>query len=280
MQEATLQAIIDAAWEKREGISPATTGEVRAAIEAALDLLDRGEARVAEKLGGAWVVHQWLKKAVLLSFRLNDMTTIDGAPGGACWWDKVPSKFAGLTAESFRAAGFRAVPGAIVRRSAYIAPGVVLMPSFVNLGAWVGSGTMVDTWATVGSCAQIGSNVHLSGGVGIGGVLEPLQANPTIIEDNCFIGARSEVVEGVVIGEGSVLSMGVFIGASTKIVDRASGKVVTGKVPPYSVVVPGTLPGKPFPNNEPGPSLYCAVIVKTVDEQTRSKTSINELLRD
>lgn len=280
MQNAKLEAIIDAAWDKRDDIGPATGGEVRAAIDAALDLLDKGEARVAEKQGGEWVVNQWLKKAVLLSFRLNDMTTIDGAPGGAAWWDKVPSKFAGMTAASYKAAGFRAVPGAIVRRSAYIAPGVVLMPSFVNLGAYVGSGTMVDTWATVGSCAQIGSNVHLSGGVGIGGVLEPLQANPTIVEDNCFIGARSEVVEGVVVGEGSVLSMGVFIGASTRIVDRATGRIVTGQVPPYSVVVPGTLQGKPFPNNEPGPSLYCAVIVKTVDEQTRSKTSINELLRD
>ncbi len=275
------KSIVDAAWENRDGIGPATGGEVRAAIESALDLLDQGKARVAEKQGGEWVVHQWLKKAVLLSFRLNDMTTIDGAPGGASWWDKVPSKFAGMTAESFKAAGYRAVPGAIVRRAAYVAPGVVLMPSFVNLGAYVDSGTMVDTWATVGSCAQIGRNVHLSGGVGIGGVLEPLQANPTIIEDNCFIGARSEVVEGVVVGEGSVLSMGVFIGASTKIVDRATGRILTGKVPPYSVVVPGALPGKPLPgSNEPGPSLYCAVIVKTVDEQTRSKTSINELLRD
>ena len=279
MQDATLAAIIDAAWEKRDGIGPATGGEVRRAIESALELLDRGQVRVAAKKDGEWVVNQWLKKAVLLSFRLNDMTTIDGAPGGASWWDKVPSKFAGMTAESFRTAGFRAVPGAIVRRAAYVAPGVILMPSFVNLGAYVDSGTMVDTWATVGSCAQIGRNVHLSGGVGIGGVLEPLQANPTIVEDNCFIGARSEVVEGVVVGEGSVLSMGVFIGASTKIVDRATGRIVTGKVPPYSVVVSGTLPGKPFPNNEPGPGLYCAVIVKTVDEQTRSKTSINELLR-
>jgi 2,3,4,5-tetrahydropyridine-2,6-dicarboxylate N-succinyltransferase len=235
---------------------------------------------VASKIGEEWVVNQWLKKAVLLSFRLNDMIPISGAPGGASWWDKVPSKFAGMTGEDFKAAGFRAVPGAVVRRSAYVAPGVVLMPSFVNLGAYVGEGTMVDTWATVGSCAQIGRHVHLSGGVGIGGVLEPLQANPTIIEDNCFIGARSEVVEGVIVGEGSVLSMGVYIGASTKIVDRATGKILTGKVPPYSVVVSGTLPGKPFPNGEPGPGLYCAVIVKTVDEKTRSKTSINELLRD
>ncbi|HWE20204.1 MAG TPA: 2,3,4,5-tetrahydropyridine-2,6-dicarboxylate N-succinyltransferase [Hyphomicrobiaceae bacterium] len=280
MQNETLQTIIEAAWDKRDAVGSATQGEVRQAIETALDLLDKGHARVAEKKGGEWIVNQWLKKAVLLSFRLYDMAAIAGAPGGATWWDKVPSKFAGMTPDSFKAAGFRAVPGAVVRRAAYVAPNVVLMPSFVNLGAYIDTGTMVDTWATVGSCAQIGKNVHLSGGVGIGGVLEPLQANPTIVEDNCFIGARSEVVEGVVIGEGSVLSMGVFIGASTKIVDRATGKVLTGRVPPYSVVVPGTLPGKPFPNNEPGPSLYCAVIVKTVDAQTRSKTSINELLRD
>ena len=275
-----LEPIIEAAWEKRDAINSGTRGEIRDAVEAALDLLDKGEARVAAKIGGEWVVNQWLKKAVLLSFRLNDMTPIAGAPGGASWWDKVPSKFAGMTGEGFKSAGFRAVPGAVVRHSAYVAPGVVLMPSFVNLGAYVGEGTMVDTWATVGSCAQIGKHVHLSGGVGIGGVLEPLQANPTIIEDNCFIGARSEVVEGVIVGEGSVLSMGVYIGASTKIVDRATGKIHIGKVPPYSVVVSGTLPGKPFPNNEPGPGLYCAVIVKTVDAQTRSKTGINELLRD
>jgi len=280
MTNETLQTIVEAAWEKRDTVSPATGGDIRAAVETALDLLDKGEARVAEKRDGGWIVHQWLKKAVLLSFRLHDMTAIGGAPGGASWWDKVPSKFAGMTPESFKAAGFRAVPGAIVRRAAYVAPGVVLMPSFVNLGAYIDSGTMVDTWATVGSCAQIGKNVHLSGGVGIGGVLEPLQANPTIVEDNCFIGARSEVVEGVVVGEGSVLSMGVFISASTKIVDRATGKILVGKVPPYSVVVPGTLPGKPFANNEPGPGLYCAVIVKTVDAQTRAKTGINELLRD
>jgi 2,3,4,5-tetrahydropyridine-2,6-dicarboxylate N-succinyltransferase len=280
MPNTSLQPIIEAAWNQRESVSPATRGEVREAVATALDLLDSGKARVAEKIGDAWVVHQWLKKAVLLSFRLNDMALIAGAPGGAGWWDKVPSKFAGMTAEGFRQAGFRAVPGAVVRHSAYIAPGVVLMPSFVNLGAYVGSGSMVDTWATVGSCAQIGKNVHLSGGVGIGGVLEPLQANPTIIEDNCFIGARSEVVEGVVVGEGSVLAMGTFIGASTKVVDRSSGKIHVGQVPPYSVVVSGSLPGKPFPNNEPGPSLYCAVIVKTVDERTRAKTSINELLRD
>ena len=280
MQSETLQTTIEAAWDKRDAVNPSTGGETRAAVEAALDLLDKGQVRVAEKRDGEWIVHQWLKKAVLLSFRLHGMTSIEGAPGGASWWDKVPSKFAGMTPESFRAAGFRAVPGAIVRRAAYVAPNVVLMPSFVNLGAYIDTGTMVDTWATVGSCAQIGKNVHLSGGVGIGGVLEPLQANPTIIEDDCFIGARSEVVEGVVVGEGSVLSMGVFIGASTKIVDRATGKILTGSVPPYSVVVPGTLPGKPFPNNEPGPGLYCAVIVKTVDAQTRAKTGINELLRD
>jgi 2,3,4,5-tetrahydropyridine-2-carboxylate N-succinyltransferase len=281
MEHAMLQSIIEAAWDDRDGVNPSTRGEVREAVESALDLLDKGTARVAEKRGGDWVVNQWLKKAVLLSFRLHDMTAIGGAPGGATWWDKVPTKFAGMTPDSFKAAGFRAVPGAIVRRAAYVAPGVVLMPSFVNMGAYIDTGTMVDTWATVGSCAQIGKNVHLSGGVGIGGVLEPLQANPTIIEDNCFIGARSEVVEGVVVGEGSVLSMGVFIGASTKIVDRATGRILTGRVPPYSVVVPGTLPGKPLPDsNEPGPGLYCAVIVKTVDEQTRSKTGINELLRD
>ncbi len=280
MANAPLQSIIEAAWDQRESISPATRGEVRDAVATALDLLDKGQARVAEKNSGTWIVNQWLKKAVLLSFRLNDMGLIAGAPGAASWWDKVPSKFDGMTAEAFRKAGYRAVPGAVVRRSAYIGPGVVLMPSFVNLGAYVDSGTMVDTWATVGSCAQIGKNVHLSGGVGIGGVLEPLQANPTIIEDNCFVGARSEVVEGVVVGEGAVLAMGTFIGASTKVVDRASGKIHIGQVPPYSVVVPGALPGKPFPNNEPGPSLYCAVIVKTVDEKTRAKTSINELLRD
>jgi 2,3,4,5-tetrahydropyridine-2-carboxylate N-succinyltransferase len=251
----------------------------------ALRLLDGGKLRVAEKIEGkdgpdSWRVNQWLKKAVLLSFRLNDMSVIDGGPGGATWWDKVPSKFAGWSATEHAAAGFRSVPGAVVRHSAYIAPGAILMPSFVNLGAHVDAGTMVDTWVTVGSCAQIGKNVHLSGGVGIGGVLEPLQANPTIIEDDCFIGARSEVVEGVVVGKGSVLSMGVFIGASTKIVDRATGKIHVGYVPPYSVVVSGNLPGKPLPDGAPGPSLYCAVIVKTVDAQTRAKTGINELLRD
>ncbi|HEY5831712.1 MAG: 2,3,4,5-tetrahydropyridine-2,6-dicarboxylate N-succinyltransferase [Hyphomicrobiaceae bacterium] len=280
MSNTDLQQTIEAAWDARETVGTATRGKVRDAVAAALDQLDSGKARVAEKTDGRWVVHQWLKKAVLLSFRLNDMETIAGAPGGASWWDKVPSKFAGMTADDFKKAGFRAVPGAVVRRSAYIAPGVVLMPSFVNLGAWVGANTMVDTWATVGSCAQIGKNVHLSGGVGIGGVLEPLQANPTIIEDNCFIGARSEVVEGVVVGEGSVLAMGTFIGASTKVVDRASGRVYVGEVPPYSVVVSGSLPGRPYPDGQPSPSLYCAVIVKTVDEKTRAKTSINELLRD
>ena len=280
MPDTPLQSTIEAAWDQRETITPQSRGAAREAIETALDLLDKGQARVAEKKGGAWVVNQWLKKAVLLSFRLNDMGLIAGAPGGASWWDKVPSKFEGMTAESFRKAGFRAVPGAVVRRSAYVAPGVVLMPSFVNLGAYVDSGTMVDTWATVGSCAQIGKNVHLSGGVGIGGVLEPLQANPTIIEDNCFIGARSEVVEGVVVGEGSVLAMGTFVGASTKVIDRATGRIYVGEVPPYSVVVPGSLPSPPYPNGMPAPSLYCAVIVKTVDEKTRAKTSINELLRD
>jgi 2,3,4,5-tetrahydropyridine-2-carboxylate N-succinyltransferase len=275
-----LRATIEAAWEGREAINAETAGAVRAAVDEALALLDRGEARAAEKEGGTWTVHQWLKKAVLLSFRLNPMAAIGGGPGGATWWDKVPSKFDGWSGVDFSKAGFRAVPGAIVRRSAYIAPNVVLMPSFVNLGARIDTGTMVDTWATVGSCAQIGKNVHLSGGVGIGGVLEPLQASPTIIEDNCFIGARSEIVEGVVVGEGSVVSMGVFIGASPKIVDRASGEVHIGKVPPYSVVVSGSLPGKALPNGAPGPSLYCAVIVKRVDAQTRAKTSVNDLLRD
>ena len=280
MSTQDLQKSVEAAWEARDSVNLSTKGAVREAVETALNMLDKGEARVAEKVGDDWVVHQWLKKAVLLSFRLNDMTTISGAPGGSSWWDKVPSKFAGMDEAAFRKAGFRAVPGCVVRHSAYIAPGVILMPSFVNLGAHVGSGTMVDTWATVGSCAQIGKNVHLSGGVGIGGVLEPLQAGPVIIEDNCFIGARSEVVEGVVVGEGAVLAMGVFISASTRIVDRATGQVHIGKVPPYSVVVPGAMPGKPLPDGTPGPSLYCAVIVKTVDAQTRSKTSINDLLRD
>ena len=278
---AELSTIIDDAFEKRAEIGFSTTGTVRDAVNEALTLLDSGAARVAEQgANGAWTVNQWLKKAVLLSFRLNDMEAIPGGPGGAHWWDKVPSKFASWGEAEFRAAGFRAVPGAIVRRSAFIAPNVVLMPSFVNLGAHVGEGTMVDTWATVGSCAQIGKNVHLSGGVGIGGVLEPLQAGPVIIEDDCFIGARSEVVEGVVVRRGSVLSMGVFISASTKIIDRQTGEVFIGEVPAYSVVVPGALPGKPLPDGTPGPSLYCAVIVKRVDAQTRSKTSINDLLRD
>jgi 2,3,4,5-tetrahydropyridine-2,6-dicarboxylate N-succinyltransferase len=280
-----LETIIDAAFEDRANITPQTTGDVRQAVESALHLLDAGKARVAEKIPGkagpdSWKVNQWLKKAVLLSFRLNDMHVIPGGPYGATWFDKVPSKFDGWGAKDHAAAGFRSVPGCFVRRSAYIAPGVILMPSFVNLGAYVDTATMVDTWATVGSCAQIGKNVHLSGGVGIGGVLEPLQAGPTIIEDNCFIGARSEVVEGVVVGEGAVLAMGVYIGASTKIVNRATGEVHVGYVPPYSVVVSGNLPGKPLPDGTPGPSTYCAVIVKTVDAQTRSKTGINELLRD
>ena len=281
MNHADLQSTIDAAWEDRDKIGTDTKGSVREAVQVALNLLDAGKARVAEKgEGGSWVVNQWLKKAVLLSFRLNDTVPIPGGPGGAAWYDKVPSKFAGWSGAEFHEAGFRAVPNCIVRHSAYIAPGVILMPSFVILGAYVDSGTMVDAWVTVGSCAQIGRNVHLSGGVGIGGVLEPLQAGPVIIEDNCFIGARSEVVEGVVIEEGSVLSMGVYIGASTRIVDRASGEVHRGRVPSYSVVVSGTMPGKDLPDGSPGPGLYCAVIVKRVDERTRSKTSINELLRD
>ncbi|MBN9070585.1 MAG: 2,3,4,5-tetrahydropyridine-2,6-dicarboxylate N-succinyltransferase [Rhizobiales bacterium] len=278
---ANLESVIEAAFDARDGISTSTRGETREAIETALDLLDRGEVRVAERRAdGSWHVNQWLKKAVLLSFRINPMEVIKGGPGEAVWWDKVASKFDGWGAVDFEKAGFRAVPSAVVRRSAHIAPGVVLMPSFVNIGAYVDSGTMVDTWATVGSCAQIGKNVHLSGGVGIGGVLEPLQAGPTIIEDNCFIGARSEVVEGCIVREGAVLGMGVFIGKSTKIVDRSTGEIFYGEVPSHSVVVAGTMPGKPLPNGEPGPSLYCAVIVKRVDEKTRSKTSINELLRD
>jgi 2,3,4,5-tetrahydropyridine-2-carboxylate N-succinyltransferase len=275
-----LRRAIDGAWEARTQVSPATKGEAREAVEAALTGLDSGTFRVAEKADGRWITHQWLKKAVLLSFRLNDMRIIPGGPGADTpWWDKVPSKFAGWGEAEFRAAGFRAVPTCVVRHSAYIAPDVILMPSFVNVGARVDSGTMVDTWVTVGSCAQIGKKVHLSGGVGIGGVLEPLQAGPVIIEDDCFIGARSEVVEGVVVETGSVLSMGVFISASTKIIDRATGEIFVGRVPAYSVVVPGTLPGKPLPDGSPGPGLYCAVIVKRVDAQTRAKTSINELLR-
>ena len=275
MNDSELQLLIDRAWETRDTLSSTSTGKSRQAVEAALEALDSGRVRVAEKEGAEWRVHQWLKKAVLLSFRLKDMGMIEGAPGGASWWDKVDSKFKGWSENRFRAAGFRAVPGAIVRHSAYIAKNVVLMPSFVNVGARVDEATMIDTWATVGSCAQIGKNCHISGGAGIGGVLEPIQAGPVIIEDNCFVGARSEVAEGVVVGEGSVLAMGVFLGASTKIVDRASGQVHFGKVPPYSVVVPGSLPSAGG-----GPSLYCAVIVKRVDEKTRAKTSINELLRD
>jgi 2,3,4,5-tetrahydropyridine-2-carboxylate N-succinyltransferase len=270
-----LARIVDAAWEARDTLNAATQGPVREAVEAALDDLDAGRARVAEKLGGEWVIHQWLKKAVLLSFRLNAMKLIEGAPGDASWWDKVDSKFDGWDAARFFDAGFRAVPGAVVRRSAFIARGAVLMPSFVNVGAYVGENTMVDTWATVGSCAQVGANCHISGGAGLGGVLEPLQAAPTIIEDNCFIGARSEVAEGVIVGEGSVLAMGTFLTATTKIVDRHTGEIVTGRVPPYSVVVPGSLGGGPGK-----PALYCGVIIKTVDARTRSKTSINELLRD
>ncbi len=276
MTDLSLAAAIDAAWDDRETLLPKTKGAAREAVETALTGLDSGAFRVAEKLNGEWLVHQWLKKAVLLSFRLNDMGLIAGAPGlNANWWDKVPSKFEGWQEGDFRAAGFRAVPGCVVRRSAFIAKGAVLMPSFVNVGAHVGENAMIDTWATVGSCAQIGARVHISGGAGIGGVLEPLQANPVVIEDDCFIGARSEVAEGVIVGQGSVISMGVFLGQSTKIVDRATGEIFYGRVPPYSVVVPGTLGG-----GNGSPALACAVIVKTVDEKTRSKTSINELLRD
>ncbi len=272
-----MEQIINQAWEDRDTINAQTTGEVRDAVEQALNDLDQGKQRIAENKGNhEWHVNQWLKKAVLLSFRLNDMAALSGGPEGSTWWDKVPSKFEGWTAENFKAAGFRAVPNCIVRRSAYIAPSVVLMPSFVNLGAYVDEGTMIDTWATVGSCAQIGKNCHISGGTGIGGVLEPLQAGPVIIEDNVFIGARSEVAEGVVVEEGAVISMGVFLGASTKIIDRETGKIMYGRVPAYSVVVPGTLPGK----KPEAPHLACAVIVKRVDEKTRSKTSINDLLRD
>jgi len=273
-------ARIEAAWDNRAEIGFSTQGAVREAVETTLAALDSGEIRVAEKKDGAWIVNQWIKKAVLLSFRLNDNQIIENGPGDAVWYDKVPSKFAGWDANRFKTAGFRAVPGSIVRHGAYIAPNVVLLPSFVNLGAFVDSGTMVDTWATVGSCAQIGKNVHISGGAGIGGVLEPLQAGPVIIEDDCFIGARAEVAEGVIVEQGAVLSMGVYLGASTKIVDRATGEVFMGRVPAYSVVVSGSLPGKPLPDGTPGPSLYCAVIVKRVDEKTRSKISINELLRD
>jgi 2,3,4,5-tetrahydropyridine-2,6-dicarboxylate N-succinyltransferase len=282
MDDAAQHALhthIEDIWQRREHLSARTTGADRTAVDQALDLLDRGAARVAEPGPQGWVVHEWLKKAVLLSFRLTDSAPLPG-PGGAPVFDKVPVKFAGWLEADFQRAGFRAVPGAVVRRSAYIAPGVVLMPSFVNVGAHVGAGTMIDTWATVGSCAQIGANCHISGGVGIGGVLEPLQASPVVIEDDCFIGARSEVAEGVIVERGSVVSMGVFLGASTKIVDRTTGETFIGRVPAYSVVVPGTLPGRPLPDGTPGPSLYCAVIVKRVDERTRAKTSINELLRD
>jgi 2,3,4,5-tetrahydropyridine-2-carboxylate N-succinyltransferase len=274
MDTGNLQAVIDAAWEDRQSVSPATKGAVREAVEAALDALDSGLLRVAEKKNGKWSVNQWLKKAVLLSFRLEDSAPMQGG------YDKVDLKFADWNDAKFKQAGFRAVPGAVVRRSAFVAPGVVLMPSFVNVGAHVGANTMVDTWATVGSCAQIGANCHISGGAGIGGVLEPVQADPVIVEDNCFIGARSEVAEGVIVEQGSVLSMGVYLGASTRIIDRTTGQEVRGRVPAYSVVVPGSLPGKPLANGTPGPSLYCAVIVKRVDEQTRAKTSINDLLRD
>jgi len=282
MSHTDLQTTIDAAWEARDTINLETTGEVREAVEDALDLLDSGKARVAERQSvGQWTVNQWLKKAVLLSFRLNDMGMIEGGPGGAHWFDKVPSKFKDWNEDQFRQSGIRAVPNCIVRRGSYVSPGVVLMPSFVNIGAFVDTGTMVDGWSTVGSCAQIGKNVHLSGGAGIGGVLEPLQAGPTIIEDDCFIGARAEVAEGVVVEEGSVLGMGVFISASTKVVDRASGEIHYGRVPAYSVVVSGSMPSdKTMPDGSPAPSLYCAVIVKRVDERTRAKTSINELLRD
>jgi 2,3,4,5-tetrahydropyridine-2-carboxylate N-succinyltransferase len=284
MDQHPLKSPIERLWEQRERLSPATPGdatrgEAWAVVEAALDALDEGKVRVAEAGPGGWRVNQWLKKAVLLSFRLTDSAPMEG-PGGAPVWDKVPMKFTGWGVNRFKQAGFRVVPGAVVRRSAYIAPGAVIMPSFVNVGAHVGRNTMVDTWATVGSCAQIGANCHLSGGVGIGGVLEPLQANPVIIEDDCFIGARSEVAEGVIVERGAVLSMGVFIGASTKVIDRATGATHIGRVPAYSVVVPGSLAGRALPDGSPGPSLYCAVIVKTVDEQTRAKTSINELLRD
>ncbi len=271
-----MEDVINQAWENRDQINKETHGDVRYAVEKVLSDLDNGKARIAEKIDNEWRVNQWLKKSVLLSFRLNGMNTITGGPGNSTWWDKVPSKFDGWDEAKFRTAGFRAVPHAIVRHSAYIAPNVVLMPSFVNLGAYVDTGTMVDTWATIGSCAQIGKNCHISGGTGIGGVLEPLQAGPVIIEDNVFIGARSEVAEGVIVEEGAVISMGVFLGASSKIVDRASGEVHFGRVPAYSVVVPGTLPGK----TPDAPHLACAVIVKRVDEKTRSKTSINDLLRD
>ncbi len=284
MTDPSLIATIEAAWEDRAALTPAAKGPVREAVETALELLDRGELRVAEKRGGVWVANEWLKKAVLLSFRLGETRLMPGGPtdpetGPAGWFDKVPSKFSGWNESRFRAAGFRAVPGAIVRRSAYIAPDVILMPCFVNVGARIERGTMIDTWATVGSCAQVGRNCHISGGAGIGGVLEPLQATPVVIEDACFIGARAEVAEGVIVGEGSVLAMGVYLGASTRIIDRATGETFLGRVPPYSVIVSGTMPGKPLPDGSPGPGLYCAVIVKRVDAKTRAKTAVNELLR-
>jgi len=275
-----LATIINAAWDARDGVSSATQGELSDAVQTALAGLDDGSFRVAEKRDGTWQVNQWLKKAVLLSFRLNDNVIVDCGSAGAPAYDKVPSKFSGWDAERFRTAGFRVVPGAVARRGSYVGKNVILMPSFVNIGARVDEGTMVDTWATVGSCAQIGKNVHLSGGVGIGGVLEPLQAGPVIIEDNCFIGARSEVVEGVIVEEGAVLSMGVFISSTSKIIDRTTGEVFVGRVPAYSVVVPGSIPGKALPDGSPGPNLSCAVIVKRVDAQTRAKTAINDLLRD
>ena len=274
-----IETIVNAAWEQRQAVTPTTKGEVRAAVDAALAGLDGGTFRVAEKQGGEWITHQWLKKAVLLSFLLNDSELIPGGPGGSFWYDKVKPKFEGWGENRWREAGVRVLPGAQVRYSAYVEPGAILLPCFLNVGARVGSGSMIDTWATVGSCAQIGKNCHISGGAGIGGVLEPLQAGPVVIEDEVFIGARAEVAEGVIVGEGSVLSMGVYIGASTKIIDRATGETLFGKVPPYSVVVSGTMPGKPLPDGSPGPGLYCAVIVKRVDAKTRSKTSINELLR-
>jgi 2,3,4,5-tetrahydropyridine-2-carboxylate N-succinyltransferase len=279
-KNTNLQTVIEAAWEDRANLDTDTKGEVRDAVESALAMLDDGQARIAEKNSGDWQVNQWLKKAVLLSFRLNGNVVIPGGPDNSSWYDKVGTKFSGWNEARFKEAGFRAVPDAVVRYSAYIAKGVVLMPSFINVGAYVDEGTMIDTWSTVGSCAQIGKNCHISGGVGIGGVLEPLQAGPVIIEDNCFIGARSEVAEGVVVEEGSVISMGVFLGASTKIINRETGEIIYGRVPAYSVVIPGTLPGKNLLDGSPGPGLACAVIVKRVDEKTRSKTSINELLRD
>ena len=286
MNFENIKSVIERVFDNNEDVNPNTSGEVRDAIELALKNLDSGKLRVAEPIGNSqWKVNQWLKKAVLLSFKINDMDVISGGPKSlnnnpSNWWDKIPSKFSGWDKNEFKAAGFRAVPGSVVRYSAFIAPSVVLMPSFVNIGAYVDSGSMIDTWATVGSCAQIGKNVHISGGAGIGGVLEPIQAGPVIIEDDCFIGARSEVAEGVVVETGAVLSMGVFVGASTKVIDRNTGEIFVGRVPAYSVVVPGSLPGKQLPDGSQGPSLYCAVIVKKVDAQTRSKTSVNELLRD